>query len=104
MKEFDFVSVNADYTGGGIWIFTGRLSGGLYFLTSNDPLCTDYAMILNADPDDFDVSLFEDWQAAHTVSALRGASGRRFWRAMLSALPAAVQDDEIIQKLKKRVV
>ena len=102
MGKYDFVSVNADYTGGGIWIFSGRLSGGHYFLASSE--YPAYAMVLNADPDDFDVSLYEDWQTAHTVKEFSGASGRRFWRAMLSALPAAVQDDEIIQKLKKRVV
>ena len=56
----------AVYTGGNIWLFYGELEDGNHFLTD------DYGttQILNADPSDLDISLYEDWQQEHLVEEL----------------------------------
>ena len=82
--------VQAVYTGGGIWIFYGELTGGLYFLTG------EYGdtLFLNESPADFDVSLYPDWQEKHTVKILSGETRIRFCLNMLKWLSKPERDKE----------
>lgn len=63
VKKDPFKSVVSVYTGGGIWLFYGELKSGEFFLT-DDNGCT---LILDASPENFDESLYEDWQEEHFV-------------------------------------
>ena len=86
-KKDPFEQVTAVYTGGGIWLFYGKLKTGEYFLT-DDNGCT---MILDASPEDLDESLYEEWQEDHF---LRVVGTRREELAFLLAL---------IERLGKRL-
>ena len=59
-----------EYTGGGIYCFTGKLDDGNYFL-ADCPMSADvYSVrIINADPSKYDANdvWTEDWQAKHFV-------------------------------------
>ena len=65
-KKDIFLSANAVYTGGNIWLFYGQLKTEEYFLTD------DYGdtLILNESPANFDESLYTDWQEAHKIKEL----------------------------------
>ena len=69
----------AVYTGGNIWIFYGQLEDGNYFLTDD----YGWTQILNADPSDFDESLYEDWQKEHLVRELDGNERVKFCNHLL---------------------
>ena len=77
----------AVYTGGGIWLFYGKLSNGNWFLTD------DYGAtrILNADPSDLDVSTYEEWQLEHLVKDLIGKDRLTFCDALCDYLEKADQ-------------
>ena len=77
----DFERVEPTYTGGGIYIFTGKLTNGNYFLACDDMYDV---RILNADPDaDWEESQYEDWQIEHLVEDLSSADAIEFFREML---------------------
>ena len=54
-------SLNAVYTGGGIWLFYGELNANSWFLAD------DYGCICicDANPDNLDDSLSAEWQEKH---------------------------------------
>ena len=72
----------AVYTGGNIWLFYGELENGLHFLT-DDYGCT---LILDTTAEDFDVSLYEEWQNAHKVEELEGSARIEFIDVLLDYL------------------
>lgn len=82
MSKYTIKSVEPVYTGGNIWIFYGELTDGNYFLTD------DYGatLILDSDPDDFDVSLYEDWQNEHLIENLEGDERLDFCNEMLDMI------------------
>ena len=55
-------SAKAEYTGGGVWIFYGQLTDNTYFLTDDNDGST---LFLDESPEDFDKSLYEEWQNEH---------------------------------------
>ena len=58
---------NAVYTGGNIWLFYGTTDDGNYFLTDDN----GWTQILDTDPsDDFDESLYCEWQDEHCIDEL----------------------------------
>lgn len=59
MNKYEIKTATADYTGGGIYIFYGQLTNGLYFFTDND---FKEVVILNkeVDPEYIDPDLFEN--------------------------------------------
>ena len=76
---------NAIYTGGGCYIFYGKLNTGDYFLADDfkDGICE----ILTTDPSkDWDKSTYEDWQIKHLVRELNDEEQRRFRKMLLVAL------------------
>ena len=71
------------YTGGGIYIYTGAIDTGAFFLASDD--CNECVHILDEDPyANFDDCLYADWLDAHTVAILTGEDAFAFWHDMLS--------------------
>lgn len=72
----------AVYTGGNIWLFYGQLEDGNYFLTDDN----GWTEILNADPSDFDESLYEEWQQAHLVMELKNDERVKFCNELLDVL------------------
>ena len=80
--------VSAVYTGGGIWLFHGTVEGGRFFLTDD----YGFTLILDSDPSDFDVSLYEDWQQEHLVEELTGKSRQKFCERLADALISADDD------------
>lgn len=79
-------NVVPEYTGGGIWIYSGEVEGGKWFLTSDDyPL----VCILDVDPfaeeyeDDF---TFEEWQTEHRIEDITGDGAVEFWLQMLKVI------------------
>ena len=82
-------NVHAVYTGGGIWLFYGEMTGGKFFLTDDD----GNTLILNDSPEDFDESLYPDWQEKHLFKELRGETRVRFCLNMLKWLSKPGRDD-----------
>lgn len=72
----------AEYTGGNIWLFHGRLEDGNYFLTDDN----GSTEILDADPENFDESLYWEWQEAHMVKMLEGKERTAFADLLLDWL------------------
>lgn len=55
----------AVYTGGGIYIYYGKIADQLYFLADDE---SDETILLDADPaEDLDEAEMPNWQKAHTV-------------------------------------
>lgn len=67
--ELKIVSVNAIYTGGGIWNYMGELESGKFFMAFDDPYYE--VMIFDADPrkagEDGEDAYYPEWQEAHTL-------------------------------------
>jgi hypothetical protein len=82
-------NVHAVYTGGGVWLFYGEMTGGKFFLTD------DYGdtLILNDSPENFDESLYPEWQEKHLFKELRGETRERFCLNMLRWLSKPGRDD-----------
>ena len=79
----------AVYTGGGIWLFYGALDDGTFYLVDDNgsPRITD------APWDDFDTTLYEDWQMEHLVRDIEDEDERIiFCKEMLGVLEK--EDDE----------
>lgn len=72
----------AVYTGGDIWLFYGELENGLYFLT-DDYGCT---LILDESAEDFDESLYTEWQDSHKVEELENDDRIEFVDELLDFL------------------
>ena len=72
----------AIYTGGNIWLFHGKLKNGNYFLMDDD----GWTQILDADPSDFDESLFYEWQEKHLIKELKGKKRIKFCDKVLDYL------------------
>lgn len=70
------------YTGGGIYIYTGAIDTGAFFLASDD--CNECVHILDTDAfSNFDDCLYSEWLDAHTVAILTDDAALVFWRDML---------------------
>lgn len=87
-NKWKFISVNADYSGGGITIFYGQLADGSYFYGDDDLYDV---RLLNADPsspsteDPYLVMVSDDvmWQEEHLIRDLdTEKEGPDFWLAL----------------------
>lgn len=77
--------VEANYTGGGIFIYTGELDTGNFFFTATDWEAD--VLILDEDPEEFfDECDMPEWQEKHTIREITGTEAMRFWLEMLDAL------------------
>lgn len=83
-------NVVATYTGGGIWVFTGELKDGTFFLHDDNfdtRILTEYP-----DPSNDDV-WFDDWQTAHLVKDLNTEEdGAAFQLAILKFIEKYTPD------------
>lgn len=81
-----FVRVNPEYTGGGIYVFTGELANGNYFMA--DTSFYD-VRVLDADPNlpleesEEDAWASVEWQEEHLVEDLEPKRAKAFFIAML---------------------
>ena len=74
---------NAEYSGGGIYIYYGTLEDGNYFLTDDDSI--DYVQLLDTDPSKvFEESLYEEWQSTHRYGDYSGQKAKDFLKDVLS--------------------
>ena len=72
----------ATYTGGGIYVYTGQLSNGKYFMTADE--WEDYVLLLDVDPDKYwDDNGFVEWQEEHKAGEIYDQEARDFWVKML---------------------
>lgn len=65
----NIIKANAEYTGGGIWAFTGKFEDGTYFMADG----FDFGVrIVNANPDDVEDggAWYVEWQEEHLVRDL----------------------------------
>ena len=61
-------NIEAVYTGGGVWIFYGKCTKpGEWFMIDNDG---EFVEIYDANPENFDESLYEEWEEAHRVRTI----------------------------------
>lgn len=61
------LNINAEYTGGGIWLFHGQTDRG-WFLTDD----MGSTLLLDCSAENFDESLETEWQEGHKVAELAG--------------------------------
>ena len=82
-NKYQFVKVRPDYTGGGIYVFLGKLKNGQWFLADSDNL--DVRLI---DTDVFKASDDDiwqpDWQEEHLITDLSEDESQLFISAMLN--------------------
>ena len=81
MEKYKIKSATACYTGGGIYIYWGRLESGHYFRAVDDWelifICDDDTSIENDDAN------YDEFYEAHTIEELRGDDFVGFWNTML---------------------
>ncbi len=98
-------NATATYTGGGIYIYTGQLDNGDYFLS--DDVFLEYCMFLNNDPYPvLDDATTEEWQNQHKIGEYSGKEGLTFNRRVLEWIiknrpEGNYQVTEIESRLKK---
>lgn len=83
---YNIRNVTPEYTGGGIWIYSGMVADGEWFLTSDD---YPYVCILTVDPFDEQYEedfTFEEWQVEHQCGEVVGDEAVDFWRRMLDTI------------------
>ena len=74
-------NVTPIYTGGGIYIYTGELSDGNYFIASDQSFVGDYfdIRIVDENPADYEEDFCDvTWQEEHLVSDVVGGEAREF--------------------------
>lgn len=98
LKEADSISNNIEYatpnyTGGSIYVYTGKLKDGNYFMASDEDLDKynkAFAVrIVNEDPDTAedpdqdDIAWFPEWQEPRLVKDLEGKEAEEFTKQIL---------------------
>ena len=71
---------NATYTGGGIYVFTGELEDGTWFVFSSED---EEITLLNKDPSNLDESLYWEWMEPHIVGYTDDTEVRDVYRWLL---------------------
>ena len=90
-RKDPFKRVVSEYTGGGIWLFYGELKSGEHFLTDDN----GSTMILDASPENFEESLYEEWQEEHFVRVVGDrAEEKAFLHSLLDRLKRRLPEDE----------
>ena len=80
-NSWKFVNVSPDYTGGNIYVYTGALSDGTYFIAEDGWLTVE---IYDKDPrDDYDDSTYLPWQDEHRIRELGELESKDFFISML---------------------
>ena len=111
LKGEKFVSVDPEYTGGGIYVFTGKLVDGNYFMadtacydvrivdtnpTVPDDMSDDEALEKYGITRDEDAWASSEWQEAHLVKDLTPDEAVTFFKDMLKWVKANQPDGNYI--------
>ncbi len=89
--SFAFDKINPCYTGGNIYVFTGRFQDGSYFMASSLEMDV---RLLNDDPDQgfdedgYTKGYYVPWQEEHLIRDLDSTSEecKAFWTALLEEI------------------
>ena len=77
------IKAEATYTGGGIYVYTGKLSSGEYFYTADD--YEGIVWILDADPyENWDDAGDPEWLDAHSTREVNTRVGFDIWHQILA--------------------
>ena len=99
--EFSIVSATAEYTGGGIYIFHGKLSDGNYFRTCDD---WDSIEITNSDTS-VEAADYQEFYDEHTVETVTGEKYESFWNTMLTKIiTEAPKGNYSVGELENRLI
>jgi hypothetical protein len=79
MNKYEIKNATAEYTGGGIYIYYGELTNGLYFRTWD---ASDYIAICDADTST-DEAEYEEFYEAHVVDSLFGDDFKKFFNNII---------------------
>lgn len=84
----DIEYVEPNYTGGGVYVYTGKLKDGNYFLGSDDWFDKNNKMftirVVNENPDDYEEDCwFDDWQKEHLVRDLTEEENKEITKQIL---------------------
>lgn len=79
---------HAVYTGGNIWLFYGKFTDGTFFLMDDE----GDIQILDADPSDFDESLYDEWQNAHRIELIMNPWERKHYQRTILAMVTNAND------------
>lgn len=93
MKNYEIKRANAVYTGGGIYIYYGELTNGLYFRTGDEDL---YISICDSDTsvDDADYAEFYE---EHEIDNIQGYDFEYFFNNMLKWIINNTPDGDYIE-------
>ena len=80
------IKATATYTGGGIYIYTGQLENGDYFMTNDDLISyMAYVEFFNADPyEEFEDACNEIWQSEHHIGEYSDRKAYEFTKEILN--------------------
>ena len=84
----DIEYVEPNYTGGGVYVYTGKLKDGNYFLGGDDWFDSNNKMftirVVNENPDDYEEDCwFDDWQQEHLVRDLTEEENKEITKQIL---------------------
>ena len=79
-EAYAIESVEPEYTGGGFYVFAGKLTNGNYFIADNDM----YNVRILDTPYDWDTNFEVEWQEAHLVKDLGAADALQFCKQMVA--------------------
>ena len=99
--------VDANYTGGGIYVYSGELENGTFFLFSDDWGAFEHVLFLDTDPDSTEDSEFFEWQEEHKVGELSGSNAKTFAKTAIKKAIKALKNGESMNasqyELEKRL-
>lgn len=103
MEKYKIKTVNACYTGGGIYIYWGTLENGAYFRA-----CDDWDLIWICDDDtslENDDANFPEFYEEHTIEEIYNNDFIAFWNIMLSRLIESNENGNYSrEELKNRII
>ena len=89
--DYIIKNVNAIYSGGGVWILYGTLNKGCF-------LVSDYGdvRIIDENPsDNWDMSLYAEWQRKHFIEDLEGKALTDFREQLIKRLHSPQEQDDL---------
>lgn len=97
-------NATATYTGGGIYIYTGETSDGEYFMF--DDSFYEYVAFFDADPCDFDNSLYEEWELKHHIGDYSNSDAKEYIKRVIEWIinkkpKGNYSETELQERLKK---
>ena len=78
--ETKIIEATADYTGGGIYIYNGKLSDGNYFIACND---WNFIVIANADTST-EEARYPEFYDKHEIKTLTDEEYKTFYKLVLN--------------------